>query len=198
MRSSVLSEPALVLNKSWLPLRVCTARRALILLFKDLARAMGDHYSLHDFGSWVALDLDGRPCVRSVSLRIPVPEVIVLRDCDRYLPTRVVYSRRNLFRRDHNTCQYCGQRGSPENMSIDHVVPRSRGGGASWTNCVVACRRCNERKGNRTLHQSSMKLVRSPEEPSPQMAFTMHLRGRKPSWRNFVDDSFGGKVVSDH
>lgn len=142
---------------------------------------------LHDFGSWASLEVvEGQPFVQTVSLRIRVPEVIVLRHCDRFMTPRVVFSRRNLFRRDQNTCQYCGKRGSTDDLSVDHVVPRSVGGMASWTNCVVACRSCNERKGSRTLSQSGMKLLRSPKEPPPHMAFTMHMGTRKRSWEQFV------------
>ena len=190
VRSSVLSEPALVLNKSWIPTRVCSTRRALLLLYKDHARAIGDNYILHDFPSWADLEVtDGQSFVQAVSLRIRTPEVVVLRNCDRFMQPRVVFSRRNVFRRDHHTCQYCGKRGSSDQLSIDHVVPRSRGGIESWTNCVVACRCCNEHKGNRGLQQAGMELLRSPKEPPAHMAFTLQLGRRKPSWEQFVTSS---------
>lgn len=185
--SSALAEPTLVLNRSWRPVRVCTVRRALVLLFKDVARAIGDNYALHDFPSWLSLRIrEGQNHVQAVSLKIRVPEVVVLRTCDRFLRPRVVFSRRNIFRRDQNTCQYCGKRGPSDNMSIDHIVPRSRGGAASWTNCVVACRGCNERKGSRSLSQIGMRLQQPPWEPPSHMAFSMHLGRRKPSWTHFV------------
>jgi 5-methylcytosine-specific restriction endonuclease McrA len=192
MSIAALHEPTLVLNKNWLPIRVCTVRRALTLVFKDLARIIGpEKYTLYDFSSWVDLKVaQGEPFVQTVSLRIRVPEVIVLRRCDRFSRPRVVFSRRNLFRRDRNTCQYCGKKSSTEDLSIDHLLPRSLGGESTWSNCVVACLECNARKGNRTLEQAHMKILRLPKEPPPQMAFTLHLGSRKASWDQFVSEAY--------
>ncbi len=192
MSESVLSEPTLVLNKNWLPVRVCTVRRALTLVFKDLARIIGPgNYSLYDFDSWLDLKVaSGEPHIRTVSLSIRIPEVIVLRTSDRFTRPRVVFSRRNLFRRDRNTCQYCGVRFPTEELSIDHVLPRSLGGSGNWTNCVVACLHCNARKGSRSLHAAGMHLLRTPKEPPPQMAFTLHLGHRKQSWEQFVSEAY--------
>ena len=192
MSLSVLSEPTLVLNKNWLPIRVCTVRRALTLVFKDLARILqGDDFSLYDFESWADLKVpQGEPCIHAVSLQIRIPEVIVLRFCEEYLRPKVVFSRRNLFRRDRNTCQYCGRKFSTEELSIDHVLPRSLGGRSTWTNCVVACLDCNSRKGNRTLVSARMQMVRVPKEPPPQAAFTLHLGTRKASWEHFVSEAY--------
>jgi len=199
MNSSVLYEPTLVLNKNWLPIRVCTVRRALTLVFKDLARIIGpDNFQLHDFSSWADLSVaQGEPCVHSVSFRIRIPEVIVLHRCDRFLRPHVVFSRRNLFRRDRNTCQYCGRRFPTEDLSIDHVLPRSLGGHSSWTNCVVACLACNARKGNRTLEHAHMSILRLPKEPPPQMAFTLNLGKRKASWEHFVSEAYWNVELED-
>ena len=193
MNEAVLSEPTLVLNRNWLPIRVCTVRRALTLVFKDLARIIGpdQNYTLHDFESWLDMKVHANePHIRTVSLRIRIPEVIVLRGCDRFTRPHVVFSRRNLFRRDRNTCQYCSVRFPTEELSIDHIVPRSLGGVGSWTNCVVACLSCNARKGNRQLDDAGMKLSRTPKEPPPQMAFTLHLGHRKASWEQFVSEAY--------
>jgi len=192
MSASVLTEPTLVLNRNWLPIRVCSARRALTLAFKDLARIIGPNsYALHDFVSWSDLAVpQGDPCIQTVSLRLRIPEVIVLRWCDRFLRPRVVFSRRNLFRRDANTCQFCGKRKPTESLSIDHIVPRSLGGESSWSNCVVACLDCNSRKGNRTLKVAGMRCIRVPKEPPAHAAFTLHLSKRKASWEQFVSEAY--------
>lgn len=189
---AVLTEPTLVLNKHWTPLCVCTVRRALALLFKGVARAIApENYTVHDFRSWADLSAaDETPVVRTVSLRIRVPEVILLVACDRYVRPRVVFCRRNLFRRDRNTCQYCGRRFRSEELSIDHVVPRTRGGKSTWENCVVACTRCNTRKGNRTLSEAGMRLMRSPVEPQWKAAFAFHLGRSKASWEHFVSEAY--------
>ncbi len=190
--SEVLTEPTLVLNKNWLPIRVCTVRRALTLVFKDLARIIGpENFVLYDFASWVDLKVQaGEPHIRTVSLSIRIPEVIVLRNCDRFTRPRVIFSRRNLFRRDRNTCQFCGNRFPTEELTIDHIVPRSLGGVSNWSNCVVACMHCNARKGNRPLEAAKMQLIRIPKEPPPQMAFTIHLGKRKASWDQFVSEAY--------
>jgi 5-methylcytosine-specific restriction endonuclease McrA len=192
MSATVLADPTLVLNRNWLPIHVCSVRRALTMVFKDLARIVEPaNYALYDFESWADLAVpEGEPYVQSVTLRIRIPEVIVLKRCDRFSRPRVVFTRRNLFRRDRNTCQYCGRRRATEDLSIDHVVPRSLGGLATWENCVVACLRCNARKGNRTLEDAGMTLLRKPSEPPPQMAFTLHTRRRKPSWDQFVSEAY--------
>jgi 5-methylcytosine-specific restriction endonuclease McrA len=192
MSVTSLYEPTLVLNKNWLPIRVCTVRRALTLVFKDLARIIGpENFALHDFTAWADLAVPhGEPCIHSVSLRVKIPEVIVLHRCERFLRPRVVFSRRNLFRRDRNTCQYCGRRFSTEDLSIDHVLPRSLGGHSSWKNCVVACLACNFRKGNRRLAGARMKILRPPKEPPPQMAFTLNIGKRKASWEHFVSEAY--------
>ncbi len=199
MNASVLYEPTLVLNKHWSPIRVCTVRRALTLVFKDLARIFEPGETLlHDFSSWADLKVaQGEPCVQAVSLRIKIPEVIVLHRCERFLRPKVVFSRRNLFRRDRNTCQYCGRRFPTEDLSIDHVIPRSLGGHSSWSNCVVACLRCNSRKGSRTLEAARMQILRAPKEPPPQMAFTLHLGQRKASWEHFVSEAYWNVALED-
>lgn len=199
MSSSVLTEPTLVLNKNWMPIRVCTVRRALTLVFKDLARVIGtENFTVHDFKSWADISVpSGEPCVQAVSVRLRIPEVIVLRFCDRFLLPRVVFSRRNLFRRDKNTCQYCGRRFPTEDLSIDHVIPRSLGGHSNWSNCVVACLACNARKGNRTLKAAKMRIRRKPVEPPPQAAFTLQLGSRKASWDHFVSEAYWNVELED-
>lgn len=189
---SVLSDPTLVLNKNWLPIRLCTVRRALTLVWKDLARIVEpENYVLYDFQSWADLRVEeNQPCIRTVSLRIRVPEVIALSHCDRFTKPKVVFSRRNLFRRDKNTCQYCGSKCSTEDLSIDHILPRSVGGVSNWMNCVVACVSCNARKGNRTLELARMSLLRQPRKPAPWMAFSLPIGRRKPSWDQFVSEAY--------
>jgi len=162
-------------------------------VFKDLARIIApENYVLYDFSTWSDLQVRAdEPHIRTVSLSIRIPEVIVLRTCDRFTRPRVIFSRRNLFRRDRNTCQLCGVRFPTEELTIDHVVPRCLGGVSTWTNCVVACTACNARKGNRTVEAAAgMKLIRTPKEPPPQMAFTIHLGKRKESWEQFVSEAY--------
>ena len=117
-------------------------------------------------GRLVAASARGRPSVRAVGTAQPrAPEVICLAHYDRLPGAAVTFSRRNVAKRDHHTCQYCGAQPGAEAITIDHVVPRSQGGASSWTNCVAACIRCNALKADRTPEQAGMKPRRRPVRP---------------------------------
>ena len=190
--SQVLAEPTLVLNRHWTPIRVCTVKKALGLVFKGIARViLPETYECFDFKSWADLHVDSNePHIRTICNAIRIPEVILLVSCDYTDTPRVVFSRRNLFRRDKNTCQYCGRRLPSDQLSIDHVVPRARGGKSSWTNCVVACFSCNVKKGNMLLKEAGMKLLRQPREPAWRPSFAAPLFKRRASWQNFVSEAY--------
>lgn len=195
----LLDEKTLVLNRSWHAIHVTTVRRALTLLYQNLAKVVSpDTFEMHDFASWADLaEARGRKCVKSVTLRVPVPEVIVLRGYDGVPVRRVAFSRRNIYRRDRYTCQYCGRRRPSEDLSIDHVVPRSREGRTSWTNCVLACLRCNVKKGSRTLAAASMRLRSEPTEPdwAPHVELTVGYR--RQSWSKFISDRYWDTELED-
>lgn len=139
---------SLVLNRSYEPLQFTAAKRALVLVL---------------LGKAEALESDGF-YARTPTTSFRLPTVIRLR---RYIrrPVKVgvAFSKKNVFRRDGYTCQYCGTRG--KDLTIDHVAPRSRGGESVWNNVVTACRECNLRKGSKTLEESGLKLKRKPVKP---------------------------------
>lgn len=137
---------ALVLNATYEPLAVVSDRRAVVLVLDRKADPV------HDSGSRV----------RSAQMEVPVPSVVRLRRFVR-VPYRwqAPLNRRLVFARDKHRCQYCGKTAD----SIDHVVPRSRGGEHSWDNVVAACRSCNTAKRDRMLHETTMRLHRSPAMP---------------------------------
>jgi 5-methylcytosine-specific restriction endonuclease McrA len=167
MSTDVLAQPTLVLNRQWQPVHVSNVARALILLWNDAARVVDpDLYRLMSWDDWTQyLPDEGAPCVRSARLRLKVPEVICLAHFDRLPNTAVTFSRRNVAKRDHYTCQYCGAQPGADSITIDHILPRSQGGASSWTNCAAACLACNARKGDRTPEQSGMRLRRRPVRP---------------------------------
>jgi 5-methylcytosine-specific restriction endonuclease McrA len=101
----------------------------------------------------------------------------------------VAFSRRNVFKRDHYACQYCGIQPGSEELSIDHVIPRSHGGTSSWENCVLACVACNKRKADRTPQQAGMKLSRQPVRPTWKPFYAAH-RVRIASWAKFVSEAY--------
>lgn len=189
---SVLSQPTLVLNESWTAIHTVTVRRALRLVFNGTAKAVEpDSFETHTFETWASLAVPPHePAIRTVRLRIKVPEIILLTDYDGLPNPAAVFSRRNLFRRDHNTCQYCGIRPGTSELSIDHVLPRSRGGKSSWENCVLACMDCNRRKRDRTPLEAGLKLAKKPEKPRWSPFFEIPVGRVKTSWERFVSDRY--------
>ncbi|MBN2490435.1 MAG: HNH endonuclease [Planctomycetes bacterium] len=188
----MLDQKTLVLNRSWRAIHVTTVRRALALLYQNAAKVVSpDTFEMHDFESWADFARRrGADCIRTVTLKIPIPEVIVLKGYDGVPVRRVSFSRRNIYKRDNYTCQYCGTRRASEELSIDHVVPRSRGGRMSWTNCVLACLRCNVKKGNRTLAEAGMHLIRTPTRPDWAPYLELTLGYRRQSWEKFISDRY--------
>ena len=182
----VLGEPTLVLNRSWMAITTTTVRRALSLVFQESAHIICPRtYEVHDFTSWLSQEVNGDPFIRTVRMRVRMPEVIVLRSYDG-LPTRTVaFGRRNLYRRDAYTCQYCGRRPGAADLTIDHVLPRSRGGKTTWENCVLACVDCNKRKANRPPEEAGMRLQRPPVAPHWSWDVELGSR-RRESWESFL------------
>ena len=188
----MLDERTLVLNRNWIPIGTTTVRTAICLLYREAARAVHpEDYSVHDFDSWASLRVaEEEPCIRTVSLRLKVPEVVLLTEYDSFPRRKVTFSRRNIYRRDRHTCQYCGSRPPIEELSVDHVVPRSRGGRSNWTNCVLSCLRCNRRKSNRTLEESGLRLIHHPVEPAWTPCITIPLGHRRTSWEQFISHEY--------
>ncbi len=186
----VLQERTLVLNSYWTAVGTTSVRKALCLLYRSAARAVhtGDS-SIHDFDSWASLEIDdGEPCVHAVRYRLKVPEILLLSDYDQVPRRRVTFSRRNVYRRDHNACQYCGTRPSIEDLTVDHVMPRSRGGKTNWINCVLSCVKCNRRKSNRTLAEAGVRLIREPREPTWSPCLSIPHGQQKTSWVPYIPD----------
>ncbi len=157
MTPRVLQRPTLVLNRNWQPVNVATVARALVLLWNESARVVDPaDYQLYTWADWSKLrPRDGErvhpggavPAAGAGGGRADRATT----GCRR---PHVTFSRRNIFKRDHYTCQYCGAQPGSEELTIDHVVPRSQGGVSSWENCVLACVACNKRKADRTPEQA--------------------------------------------
>ncbi|MCX7016238.1 MAG: HNH endonuclease [Candidatus Sumerlaeota bacterium] len=187
----MLHRGVLVLNRQWMAIHVCTVRRALSLVFQDLARVVTEDYRAYDFEAWRDFSMttpDGVPHVRTPNFSLRTPQVIVLSRYSRVPPRRVRFNRRNIFLRDAFTCQYCEARPPHGDLTIDHVVPRSRGGASSWDNVVVACMNCNTRKGGLTLEEAAMKLVARPK--APHWLACLHFTAgptERAVWKRFLD-----------
>jgi 5-methylcytosine-specific restriction endonuclease McrA len=161
----------LVLNSDYEPLNVCNLRRAIVLVYLGKAEILhATEHRVHTFQG-----------------HVHSPSVVKLRQhVKRPLP-QLRLSRRGIFARDDYTCQYCGQ--SVRELTIDHVIPKRMGGGATWENLVCCCRRCNTRKGDKSLTQAGMKLRRLPRRPRfiPYISLTKYVAGTKNEiWRNYL------------
>lgn len=164
-----LSGRVLVLNQSYEPLMICSPKRALVLLFLYKAELIKK--------------VKGRK-VRSVNSTFDFPSVIKLNEYKHIPYKRVELSRKNILRRDNGTCQYCGTKAGP--LTIDHILPRSRGGEDSWENLVTACFSCNNKKGNRTPKEARMPLINIPSKPHYVIYLNQKLGRIEEEWRPFV------------
>ncbi|MFW6118938.1 MAG: HNH endonuclease [Planctomycetota bacterium] len=203
MSSAALQSSVLVLNKSFVPVHLVTARRAFGMLFKSIAEVVlieDGRLGLYSFESWQEVSEfkksngiadDNAEWVSTVSYDIQVPRIIRLLFYNRFPDHNVSLNRRNLFARDENRCQYCGVKFPSSELSIDHVVPLSLGGQTTWKNVVCACTECNKHKGGRTPKQAGMTLIRSPFEPRFNPLIRLKLRREKYySWRTFLDEAY--------
>jgi len=187
MTADVLQRSTLVLNRNWQPVHVTSVLRALVMVWNGVARVVDpEAYCLYEWDAWSELEAPAEaPAIRTARRRLRVPEVVCLAHYDRLPRMAVTFSRRNVAKRDHYTCQYCADQPGFEQITVDHVVPRSQGGTSSWTHCVAACVVCNARKADRTPDQAGMRLRRAPERPHWK-ALAATSRHKPPSWSKFL------------
>lgn len=186
-----LQRPTLVLNRNWQPVNVATVARALIMLWNETARVVDpSDYQLYDWEDWSRLVPNhDEPFVQAVRQRYRVPEVVTLTEFDRLPTAAVTFSRRNVFKRDRFTCQYCGTQPGSDELTIDHVVPRAQGGVSSWTNCVLACVACNKHKADRTPQQAQLRLRQRPIRPTWRPGYSEHI-ARMESLSKFISEAY--------
>lgn len=167
--STMLAAPVLVLNANFEPLNVCTTRRAIGLMMSEKA----------------ILVQNGRGYIQGVRQKFPAPNIIRLSYIIKRPRPVVKLSKSEVFRRDKYICQYCGKK-SP-NLTIDHVIPRSKAGKHSWGNLVTACAKCNNRKGNRTDEQANMKLLTAPKAPGASALYIFgKFTNNNKEWIPFI------------
>ena len=172
-RQPAMQTPVLVLNASYEPINICGARRALVLVLKGVARTEEEQGAV----------------LHAARMRIAMPSVIRLLEYRRIPHQTRALSRKNILLRDRNSCQYCSVTLTAGELTLDHVIPRSRGGLSTWENLVACCHDCNRRKGNQMLHElTEMKLLK---EPRP---FSLHtsrhimrmIGSADAAWRKYL------------
>jgi 5-methylcytosine-specific restriction endonuclease McrA len=200
----MLDRQVLVLNRLWQAINVCTVRRAFTLLCQGHAQVVNadgqNNFFTHDFESWRDLSVrEPEPeMVHTISMKVRIPQVIVLLLFDRMPKKEVKFTRHNIFERDKNTCQYCGKVFDRRDLNLDHVIPRDKGGATTWENIVCSCISCNTRKGNRLPHQAHMHLIKKPVRPKwrPFVHITFDSQVHD-SWRHFIDLAYWNVELGD-
>jgi hypothetical protein len=211
---AVLRQHVLVLNKNWIPINITTVYEAITSVFSDRAKFVDpETYQTFDFESWVenwkdAADhakISFNGVVNCPNFKIVSPEIVLCTEYKGVGPSinfrgKPKFSRRNIFLRDRNVCQFCGKKFETNLLNIDHVVPKSRGGESSWTNIVLSCFACNHKKANRTPEEAGMRLLKKPVCPEPEeirrplsTRLVSRFNSKFPkSWETFL-----GKAMSD-
>ena len=162
-------ENVLVLNANYEPINVCNMRRAVCLMIMDKA----------------SLVQNGRGWIHTIGDTFPKPSVIRLEKMVHKPRPRVKMTRKEVFRRDHYTCQYCGSQS--RDLTIDHIKPKHLGGTHSWNNVVTACSYCNHKKGGRPLEQTGMALLKDPTEPPASASYIYdHFISMYQDWEPFI------------
>jgi 5-methylcytosine-specific restriction endonuclease McrA len=164
-----MAQDVLVLNQNYEPLNVCQTYRAVVLLISGKAEIV----------------VNSRGYIHTSSSKFPLPSVIRLSHQVHRPRPKLKLSRRAVFRRDSYTCQYCGLQSN--HLTLDHVIPRHRGGAHTWENVVTACPPCNRRKGGKTLEEARMTLHRKAAAPSASMrALFSHYLAEYRDWESFL------------
>ena len=182
----------LVLNRHWLAIDATSPADAFTRLAAGGARALwidADRMQPLDWAEWIGLPVaDGEPSVGTPGGRVRLPTVIVLKRYDRVPMVRPAFGFRGIWERDGGRCQYTGRTLRPGEANIDHVLPRSRGGGDHWENCVLADRRVNSRKGARTPEEAGLALLKPPRAPQP-VPSTLRIRNvwEVGDWSHFMN-----------
>ncbi|RME79465.1 MAG: HNH endonuclease, partial [Chloroflexi bacterium] len=161
----------LVLNATYEPLSVVSVKRAIVLLLKEKAEIVEA----------------AEASLRSERLSLPVPLVIRLVYFVK-IPRRISLpvTRRGVLSRDHYTCQYCGSAPPRKDLTVDHVLPRSRGGKTTWENVVTACQKCNGKKGNRTPAEANMRLLSEPRRPRYLAIAALTSLETREAWNKYL------------
>lgn len=205
-----LNSKVLVLNKLYMALHVITAKRAFILLCKERAEVISvdngqfNSYNLETWGDISELKFghskseEDHQCIKTFSFIIEIPKVIRLLVYDKYPKMNVKFNRKNIFIRDKNICQYCGKNFPSPELSLEHVIPKSRGGSNGWTNIVSACNKCNKRKSHKTPKEAGLRLIKEPIAPKYNPVFNIQLVPENyNAWKYFIDKSYLSNFIDE-
>lgn len=208
----LLNLNVLSLNRSYQPLGIINLKNAVKSVVNGRAEIVKvdskGHYYSYNIHSWAELsslkrmleEEDGTEdwLINNEDYAIEAPRIIRFLNHDRVHFRGIKFNRKNLFIRDNYTCQYCGKTGKDITLQLEHVIPKSRGGKAMWTNTVCACHNCNSKKGSKTPEEAGMKLIRKPFVPKYIPLGKAKLEKEKYySWKNFISDLYWNIEIED-
>ncbi len=178
----------LVLNRNWQAVNIIGVRRAFSLMWQNhvqIINTFEGEYTVLSTAGWMAYSMERNPppptaeYIRTIRMHILLPKVLLLKSFDRLPVAEVKFNRQNVFERDNFICQYSGRVYKPKDLTLDHVIPRERGGRTTWENIVTCSREVNALKANRLPHEAGLRLIRKPE---------------RPKWRPFVSVAAGSDI----
>jgi 5-methylcytosine-specific restriction endonuclease McrA len=190
---NLTTETVLILNRNWQAIHVKSAAEALSMMFSGSATGLdiigADNMVPYTWENWISLPFDEKAnYINTVRGKIKIPKIIVLCQYNQVPKRRPKFSSKAIWNRDGGICQYTGKKLTPNEANIDHVLPRSKGGRTTWTNCVLSHREVNHKKGNMTPEEAGLKLIRQPYEP-PALPTTCFIKNHLniPEWNVFLN-----------
>lgn len=195
----LLDSSVLVLNRLFQAIQVTSVRKAFCLLYKGHVKVVEQDYTTYSWENWCDIPVQPQDeVIHTPRACIKVPRVILLLYYDQLPPQEVRFTRKNIYMRDKNKCQYCGRRASTKELNLDHVVPLSRGGRSTWENIVCCCVECNARKGSRIPLEAGMRLIKVPRKPRWHPLVKLYFAsGRYEVWKNFLDIAYWNVELAD-
>lgn len=192
-----MSSDVLILNRNFFAVHVASWQRAMTLLYRGHAHVIDEQFNSYDFDEWTELSkmIEDSPngFVRTISLKIAIPEIIVLHYYDELPDSEVKFTRRNIYSHYSHQCCYCGKKFNSTELNLDHVIPKAQSGKTDWTNIVLSCVPCNVRKGNNTPQQVNLIMKYQPHKPAWRPTYAIYLKtglNIKTSWKRFVDNMY--------
>jgi len=189
-----MSSDVLVLNRNFCAVHIANWQRAVSLVYIEHARVVDEEYRTYNFADWREFSqlIHDHPSgfVSTPTFRIAIPEVIVLQRYDKMPAGEVKFTRRNIYEHYGHRCCYCGHKYSTQELNLEHVLPKSRGGKTDWANIVTACIPCNLRKADKLPHEAGMHLLLKPSKPKWRGSASLVLKApfkMKASWQRFID-----------
>jgi 5-methylcytosine-specific restriction endonuclease McrA len=192
MKSILLKNSVLILNRSWQAINVTTPTNAIAMMYTGTATGLEtkgeDIVSPLRWHEWARLPYDeDYEHIHTISQKIRIPKIIILCNYNKVPILKPDFTSKNLWQRDRGICQYTGKKLTPKTGNIDHVIPKSRGGKSTWTNCVLCHKDVNSIKGNKTPAEAGLRLIAVPREPA-MLPITMYIQNpdKIKEWTQFL------------